>query len=205
MPAATLSIPQELQASFAVTSSLLLVPRRTHSETVLIALESQTTREERVHLEEETFGQPFIAGTVARPSAQWESAEFNISETTGTIHPTPARPREKMTSDVRPYLTGNMLRFYRILLAIAQTKANTSRLAIEGVRTHVCKDPEENTRKFVLSVTIKANGAQAMAYWDALGRAVDTWREGLPEHVRRVLVSRWSFRVQWRADGWSQV
>lgn len=196
MPAATLAVAQEVQISFATTGSLVMATGPIDAESPLLALEGKTALQEEVALEQETFGPASIIGAAVTASRLWGRTSFNISETTRTPLPTP-RFRENIASGVRPYLTGNMLRLYRVLRAIVLTKANVANIAIEDIHTYMFRDPEENTNKFVLAVAVKANAPQAMAYWDALGRGVDTWRNGLPEHLREVLVSRWSFRVHW--------
>lgn len=103
----------------------------------------------------------------------------------------------RIERNVKPLLTGDMLKLFETLKAIAITKARSSGVGIKENRLRLFKDPEENTSKIVFEVTVYANPPQAMAYWDALGRAVDSWRERLSSYLDNLLISRWSFIVNW--------
>lgn len=112
----------------------------------------------------------------------------------------PALQEVTFSDGVKPLLTGERLRIFRTLLAIAGTQARAIGLSIKSARIYQSDDPEEHDKELVLEVVVNASAAQALAYWEAAGTAVDTWKDSLSARERSILIGESSLRVVWE-DG----
>ncbi|MDO8635761.1 MAG: hypothetical protein Q7R34_05875 [Dehalococcoidia bacterium] len=118
---------------------------------------------------------------------------FNIGQLQQIKKPTEVH----IERNIRSFLTKDMLKLYESLLAITMTKAYSSGLHINDIKLYMAKDPEENTSVIVFGVFVKANPAQAIAYWNAIGASIDMWRQRLTEYLKELLITRWSIQVRW--------
>lgn len=113
---------------------------------------------------------------------------------------TTAPPRPPVESPLRQLVRGRMLELYEGLWTIIVMEAQSSGLSIKEARLSRFEDPEENTWKLVIEVSVSVGVAEAMAYWDKIGRAVDSWQQALSPAMRDRLLSGWAFAVDWSED-----
>lgn len=95
------------------------------------------------------------------------------------------------------YLVGDARRIYEVLLAIVCTKGISSRIQPKSIKVYEFYDPEEGDRQLVLQVEVIAETTSALAYWEAIGRAIDEWRESLPPILAEKVTQQWSMRILW--------
>lgn len=114
---------------------------------------------------------------------------------------TTAPPRPPVGSSLRQLVRGRMLELYEGLWAIIVKESESSGLSIKEARLCRFDDPEEDTWRLVIEVTASGNAQEAMAYWRAVGRSVDSWRRSLSPQSRSLLLSSWATVVSWSDNG----
>lgn len=97
-------------------------------------------------------------------------------------------------------MTGSRLRVFRALFSMAETQARAMGVPIKSARVYQFVDPEEHDTELVLEVAVAAGEAEALAYWQAVGSAVDAWKDSLSARERSILIGESSLHIVWE-DG----
>ena len=111
-------------------------------------------------------------------------------------------PRLVIDRHARALLTSKVKGLIEPLLAIAQTQAFRWHLHVTSMVVRPFLDPDDDSRELVLEIYVSALPSQALAYWDGLGIAVNSFRDVLPASTAGILGDRLSVHVVWpSADG----
>lgn len=105
-----------------------------------------------------------------------------------------------VSPEAQPLMVGSRLRVISALFTIAETQAQAMGVPIRSARVYQFVDPEEHDKELVLEVAVAAGAARALAYWQAVGSVVDTWKEGLSDRERSLLTKESSLHIVWE-DG----
>ncbi len=126
--------------------------------------------------------------------------EFQLSEICETAEPTrvfstPVKLEGLDKHD--PALTSTVRSMLRTLWAIVVSRAIQSEFPLRRTAVSVFRDPEEEQPRALLRLFVKANAAQAIAFWDSLEKDLQDWLGGLNEHRRLTFLRTISLRVHW--------
>lgn len=83
------------------------------------------------------------------------------------------------------------------LSAIVLTRVNQDRFPVKAIQWSGYVDPEEGTAELVLTVTVLATSAQAMAFWDSVGDDIERMKEHLPDQGCALLDQHLAVEVDW--------
>lgn len=105
--------------------------------------------------------------------------------------------RPYKTLEVSPYLNGDMEKLARVLLTLIEVESGRSWMPVEKLEIGLKRSYEEDWIEVVFRVYVKANAAQAMAFWHAIGSAIDRWRPSLAPLPQRLLDEQVAVFVEW--------
>jgi hypothetical protein len=96
-----------------------------------------------------------------------------------------------------PVLTSTVRDMLRTLWAIVVSRAIQTEFPLRRTAVSVFRDPEEEHPRALLRLSVKANAAQAIAFWDSLEKDLQDWLNGLHENYRLTFLRTISLRVHW--------
>ena len=125
-----------------------------------------------------------------------------------TVTPTPSPamvaapnlPSVFIHPSAHPLLTGKVQATLSHLLDLLAGEARAQGVRVS--KTEVCGfvDPEEDTDSVVVMQWVEVSPQRALAYWDHLGAAMETWTDQLPRKDAAIMAERIAVEVRWEAD-----
>lgn len=100
-------------------------------------------------------------------------------------------------ADTRPYLVSDMAKLRDGLLSLILTHISMAGVSAREIRISLKRSPEEDWQEVVFRVFVDANAAQALAFWDSIGRAIMRWRPRLSRRAQRLLDEQIGVFVEW--------
>ena len=87
------------------------------------------------------------------------------------------------------------------LRAIVLSKALQMDFPVDDIAVDIESDPDEGTREVVLRVYSPSTAVQALAFWDSLGKEMDSWLTQLRGPAKRSALANVGLRFHWDAAG----
>lgn len=109
-----------------------------------------------------------------------------------------ASPGRRVLQHARAHLTGELPNMLRVLEAIALTKSMQCHIPIDSLVVSTFTDVDEGWTELVYEINVSVAASQALAFWDCIGAAVDSWKARLSEQQARLLTEKMAIHVNWR-------
>lgn len=109
-------------------------------------------------------------------------------------------PEVKILQSAVPMLTDRMQLTINRLLAMMQYQAQRKAVSVKAIVISGFVDPEEDSRKVIVTQRVDLPAQAALDYWDKLGIAIESLYAYMPDILAQILIERVSVQVEWNID-----
>lgn len=94
-------------------------------------------------------------------------------------------------------LLANNKSLVRELFTLLESEARRRAVRSIGIRIARFEDPEEGDVEAVVTQTVAAGADEALAYWEEVGRSIQSWTATLADEEARFLLERIAVNIDW--------
>lgn len=106
-------------------------------------------------------------------------------------------PKPSITSEARGYLRDPDTKFiYENLVALCAREAMVKSVSINRAELATKTSEEDEWTELVLRIFVPVDIPRSLDLWDAIGDAIQTWSQQLPEHQQTILADKFAVFVE---------